>query len=234
MAARAPRSPPPAPNAPALPGPVTDFTRKALRSLRSADPKLGALIAQVGPFRMEIRALHNPFQSLARSIVYQQLAGAAAARIHERVTSLFPRQKLTPEALLAMPMESLRGAGLSQNKALAMKDLAQKAVDGVVPSLRALARMRDEEIIERLTCVRGIGQWTVEMMLMFRLGRPDVLPVDDYGVRKGFARAIAGGVMPKPKELLAYGDRWRPWRTVASWYLWRAAELPDDVLPLPK
>jgi DNA-3-methyladenine glycosylase II len=174
---------------------------------------------------MEIRAMHNPFESLARNIIYQQLHGNAAGAIHQRVRDLFgnPR-RLKPQDILNATEEQLRSAGLSQAKTIALKDLAAKTLDGTVPTLARLRRMEDEEIIERLTAVRGIGRWTVEMLLIFRLGRPDVLPVGDFAVRKGFATVYGLKEQPKPKELLNYGERWRPFRSVASWYLWRASE----------
>ena len=131
----------------------------------------------------------------------------------------------------------MRSAGLSRAKMLAIRDLAAKALDGTVPTAKEAHRMSDEELIERLDTVRGIGRWTVEMLLLFRLGRPDVLPVDDYGVRKGFAKIHKLTELPKPKELLAYGERWRPYRSVASWYMWRAAEmkdLPSAIVPAKK
>lgn len=180
------------------------------------------LIAAVGPFTLELRP-GTPFQGLMRSIVYQQLAGRAAAAIHGRLLALFPRKRATPDRLLALSDAQLRGAGLSGSKMEALRDLARNAGSGVVPTMATLKTLSDEQIVERLTEVRGIGQWTVEMLLIFRLGRPDVLPVDDYGVRKGFARAYRRE-MPKPKELLTFGEIWRPFRSVASWYLWRAVE----------
>jgi DNA-3-methyladenine glycosylase II len=196
-----------------------------MRFLASADPKLGGLIKRV-PFSMEIRAMHNPFESLARNIIYQQLHGNAAAAIHQRVRDLYGKRRLAPQDIINTPDELLRGAGLSTAKTVAVKDLAAKTLDGTVPTLARLHRMEDEEIIERLTQVRGIGRWTVEMLLIFRLGRPDVLPVGDFAVRKGFALAYGLKEQPKPKELLKYGERWRPYRSVASWYMWRASELP--------
>jgi DNA-3-methyladenine glycosylase II len=137
-------------------------------------------------------------------------------------------RRFTPQALMDVPDEELRAAGLSANKLAAMRDLARKSLDGTVPPLARVKRMDDAALIEHFTQVRGIGQWTVEMLLIFRLGRPDVLPVDDYGVRKGFMLAYGLPEMPRPKELLVHGERWRPWRTVASWYLWRATELPPE------
>ncbi len=198
---------------------------EAVRHLRGADAPLARLLERAGPFAMEIRKLHDPFEALARNIIYQQLHGKAAAAIHARVLALFGGDKLRPEDVLGAPDEALRGAGLSGAKLAALRDLAAKTADGTVPTLARLRRMPDEEIIERLTRVRGIGRWTVEMLLMFRLGRADVLPVGDFAVRKGFALAYGLDESPKPKELTEYGERWRPYRSVASWYMWRAVEL---------
>lgn len=203
---------------------------EAIRSLSSADPALGKLIERAAPFNMELRHLSNPFEALARNIIYQQLHGKAAAAIHARVLALFGKNKLEPQDILEAAEKDLRGAGLSAAKLVAVKDLAAKTLDGTVPTLARLRRMKDEEIIERLTEVRGIGRWTVEMLLIFRLGRPDVLPVGDFAVRKGFSLIKGLTEMPKPKELIEYGERWRPYRSVASWYLWRANELPLETL----
>lgn len=200
---------------------------QAIEFLASADSKLGRFIERV-PFSMEIRAMHNPFESLARNIIYQQLHGNAAAAIHQRVRDLYGKRRLRPQDIINTPDEILRSAGLSTAKTVAIKDLAAKTLDGTVPTLARLRRMEDEEIIERLTQVRGIGRWTVEMLLIFRLGRPDVLPVGDFAVRKGFAAVYGLKEQPKPKELLNYGERWRPYRSVASWYMWRASELPAE------
>ena len=199
---------------------------EAVRRLRSADPVLAKLMKSAGPFALKIRKLHDPFEALARNIVFQQLHGKAAEAIHARVLALFGGAKLRPEELLAAPEEEMRGAGLSAAKLAALRDLASKTLDGTVPTLARMRRMTDDEIVERLTQVRGIGRWTVEMLLMFRLGRPDVLPVGDFAVRKGFALAYGLEESPKPKELTEYGERWRPYRSVASWYMWRAVELP--------
>lgn len=211
----------------AAPGNGLPFDAAAgMRALAGADPVMGALMARVGPLGLELETMQDPFGSLAESIVYQQLTGKAAATIFSRVVAIYaPKRKLRPDAVLRTPDERLRAAGLSRAKTLALKDLAAKALDGTVPSQTELLRMTDDEIVERLTEVRGIGRWTVEMMLIFRLGRPDVLPVDDYGVRKGFARAYRKRALPAPRKLEAWGERWRPWRTIASWYLWRATEL---------
>jgi DNA-3-methyladenine glycosylase II len=198
---------------------------EAVRRLRSADAALAKLMGRAGPFALKIRKLHDPFEALARNIVFQQLHGKAAEAIHARVVALFGGAKLRPEDVLAAPEEAMRGAGLSAAKLAALRDLASKTLDGTVPTLARMRRMTDEEIVERLTQVRGIGRWTVEMLLMFRLGRPDVLPVGDFAVRKGFALAYGLEESPKPKELTEYGERWRPYRSVASWYMWRAVEV---------
>src|SRR5215213_2499205 len=202
---------------------------EAVAHLATVDEQLASLMRLVGPFNMPIRSMSNPFEALARNIVYQQLHGTAAAAIHARLLALFKRKsRLSPRDILAAPEEELRGAGLSRAKVAALKDLSEKSLAGVVPGLARLEKMGDEEIVERLSTVRGIGRWTVEMLLIFRLGRPDVLPVGDFAVRKGFGLAYRMGRFPAPKELALYGERWRPFRTVASWYLWRASELPPE------
>jgi DNA-3-methyladenine glycosylase II len=203
---------------------------EAIKYLSSVDATLARLIERVGPCNMPLRRMHNAFESLARNIIYQQLHGNAAGAIHGRVLALFGKNKLDPQDILDASEESLRGAGLSGAKLLALKDLAAKTVDGTVPTLARLRRMDDEEIVEHLTGVRGIGRWTVEMLLIFRLGRPDVLPVGDFAVRKGFSLIYGTKELPKPKELVHYGERWRPFRSVASWYMWRANELPLETL----
>jgi DNA-3-methyladenine glycosylase II len=206
---------------------------EALAHLRAKDPKLSALIDRAGPFTLKIDALGSPFESLLESILYQQLNGKAAATIHARVREYYGGNP-TPKLLLDTPDEVLRAAGVSGNKSRALKDLAARTLDGTVPAHAAIKKMSDAEIVERLTAVRGIGPWTVEMLLIFRLGRPDVFPVSDYGVRKGFAltflrvpktRPLAADELPKPELLLKRGKRWAPFRSVASWYLWRACDL---------
>jgi 3-methyladenine DNA glycosylase/8-oxoguanine DNA glycosylase len=197
----------------------------AVEHLSAADAKLAALIAQVGPCALEIPHHFSIFYALSRSIVYQQLAGAAAAAIMARVEALFPKGRMTPKNLLELEDAVLRSAGLSQNKLAALRDLAAKCLDGTVPSKRALARMADEEIIERVSQVRGIGRWTVEMLLIFRLGRPNVLPVDDYGVRKGMQRLYKLRELPNKAAMRRRARKWEPWCSVASWYMWRCAEL---------
>jgi methylated-DNA-[protein]-cysteine S-methyltransferase len=202
---------------------------EAARALAGADRALAKIIDRVGPLRLRVESIQTPFQALAESIVYQQLTGKAAATILGRVHAIYGgRKHFKPEAAAATKDELLRAAGLSGAKTAALKDLAAKTLDGTVPSARALARASDEEIVERLTAVRGVGRWTVEMLLIFRLGRPDVLPVDDYGVRKGFQRIVRAKELPTRADLAKRGERWRPFRSAASWYLWRACELPPD------
>jgi DNA-3-methyladenine glycosylase II len=199
--------------------------RAALRHLRRSDPLLAKAIAAVGRCELEFTPTRSPFHSLMRAITYQQLSGKAAATIHGRVVALFPAEHGPhPELLLKLPDAALRGAGLSRNKLLALKDLAAKALDGTVPDMRSLKALSDDEIIERLTQVRGVGRWTVEMLLIFTLGRPDVLPVTDLGIRKGFQRAYGMRRLPAVSTLERAGRLWSPHRSVASWYLWRVAD----------
>jgi 3-methyladenine DNA glycosylase/8-oxoguanine DNA glycosylase len=198
----------------------------AIARLSTVDEKLARLIERVGPFAMPTREAMSPFQMLLHAIVYQQITGKAAASIHARLMALFPGGTPGPRRLQKLSDEALRSAGMSRPKQRAARDLAEKALDGTVPSRRQLERMNDEAIIARLTQIRGIGQWSAEMMLIFQLGRPDVLPVTDLGIRKGFQLSHGGRGLPEPKRLLRYGERWRPYRSVASWYLWRANYLP--------
>ena len=199
----------------------------AVEHVRASDAALARVIDAVGPFRMQLKKTPSLFVALAEAIVYQQLSGKAAATIFARVCALFPRahQGPTAEQILRVSDEKLRGAGLSRAKLLSLRDLARRATGGEIPTLAEVHRMEDEAIIARLTEVRGIGRWTVEMLLMFRLGRPDVLPADDYGLRKGFAIAFKKRELPARADLEKRGARWKPYRTVASWYLWRAVEL---------
>jgi 3-methyladenine DNA glycosylase/8-oxoguanine DNA glycosylase len=198
---------------------------EATRVLAKSDPRLGRLIARVGPCRLTVETLQSPFEALAEAIVYQQLTGKVAATILGRVVDLFrPKKFPSPQDILRTPDERLRRAGLSRAKVAAFKDLARATLDGTVPRLAALKRMDEEEIVARLTAIRGIGRWTAEMLLIFRLGRPDILPAGDYGIRKGFARTFETRALPTPRQVLRRGERWRPYRTVASWYLWRALE----------
>src|SRR5215207_2941965 len=201
----------------------------ACRHLTEADPRLASVIARAGAFTMRPEPTQSMFAALLESIVYQQLSGKAAATILGRVHRLYrPRRGPRPQDILHTPPELLRGAGLSAAKTLAILDLAARTLDGTVPSMARVRRMDDEEIIERLTTVRGVGRWTVEMLLLFRLGRPDVLPLGDLGVRKGFARTINRRGLSDPRVLSRRAERCRPYRSVASWYLWRAL---DDSRP---
>ena len=203
---------------------------KAHRHLANTDPRMAQLIARSRRYNIASAVSIRPFDALAESIAYQQLSGKAAATIFGRVRALYPKRKwLDPEQLLATPDGCLRAAGLSRAKTAALKDLAAKTIDGTVPSGRALIQMSDDEIIARLTQVRGIGRWTVEMLLLFDLGRPDVWPVDDYGVRKGFAKTFGRRKLPTPKQLVKIGEKWRPYRSVAAWYFWRALDRPEKL-----
>ena len=226
----------------------------AIRELSAADPKLGRLIQRAGPFTMRIASAQSPFEALVESIVYQQLHGKAAATIHRRMLESFlpladtsdHREAVengakhpTPQQILDCPNTQLRAAGLSANKALALRDLAAKTIDGTVPELARIRRMSDDAIITHLTQVRGIGVWTVHMMLIFRLGRPDVLPTSDYGVRKGFALTfgklkatdkVTPMDLPTPAEMEKRAKKWHPWCSIASWYLWRACDLANGSL----
>src|SRR5450432_4013079 len=232
--------------------PVRYDAAEACRYLAARDVKLGRLIERAGPFTLKLKSQHSPFESLLDSIIHQQIHGKAAEAILRRLLGHFGDVHPQPEQLLAAPDDALRAAGLSGSKALALRDLAAKTLDGTVPTLAQIRRLSDVEIVDRLTAVRGIGPWTAEMLLMFRLGRPDVLPATDYGVRKGYALTLGyasrgdarGGkvsarnpftneMLPTPAELLKRGERWRPWRYVASWYLWRACDLAGAPSPPP-
>ena len=189
---------------------------------------MAELIARARRFEVSSGGTLKPFEALAESIAYQQLSGKAAATIWGRVRALYGNKNLDPKQVVATPDEKLRAAGLSGSKVAALKDLAAKTIEGIVPTNgRALRRMSDEEIIERLTQVRGIGRWTVEMLLLFDMGRIDVWPVNDYGVQKGFARTFGKRKLPTPKQLMKHGEKWRPYRSLAAWYFWRALDAPE-------
>jgi DNA-3-methyladenine glycosylase II len=197
----------------------------ACAHLSSRDEKLAELIQSTLQFQLDDILAESPYAALLEAITHQSISGKAAATIFARVKALSSTGGIpTPQEMLKLKKLALRKAGLSGAKILAMKDLAQKTIDGVVPTLEQAEKMSDEELVERLVSVRGIGAWTVEMFLIFRLGRPDVLPIHDLGVKKGWSVTYGKKHMPKPKELLAFGERWRPYRTVASWYMWRAFE----------
>ena len=206
-----------------------------INHLSGVDRNLGGLIRAVGACGLVQQDLCHPYESLAQAIAHQQLHAAAARSILARFVSAFGDGAFpTPAIVLATPEEKLRTVGLSFSKIAALKDLATKTLDGIVPDRDTLVRLADAEIIERLTEVRGIGRWTVEMMLMFQLGRPDILPVDDFGVRAGFQYTYGLRKMPAPKVLALYGERWGPHRSAAAWYLWRAVELKRaGTLPAP-
>jgi DNA-3-methyladenine glycosylase II len=204
----------------------------AITHLRKVDPVMKRLISEVGPYALPLRARRSPFESLARAIAYQQLHDKAAKSILRRFVALFPGRRFPrPAELLAAAPDAIRATGFSYAKIAALRDLAAKAIDGTVPTSQVIRRLDDDAIVERLIVVRGIGRWTVEMLLIFQLGRPDVLPVDDFGVRNGFRIAYKRTSMPTPQELLRYGERWRPYRTAAAWYLWRAVEGVKVVRP---
>jgi DNA-3-methyladenine glycosylase II len=204
--------------------------KHAIKHLAQSDPRFAALIARARPYSVVAQPLVRPFDALAESIAYQQLNGKAAATIFGRVRALYPRRKwLEPKLVLATSDEKLRACGLSRSKVAALKDLAAKTLNGTVPTGRALLDMSDEEIIERLTAVRGIGRWTVEMLLLFDLGRLDVWPVADYGVQKGFAKTFGRKKLPTAKQFQKIGEKWRPYRSVAAWYFWRALDAPEKV-----
>jgi DNA-3-methyladenine glycosylase II len=203
---------------------VVPYARAAARYLKAADPVMARLIASCGPLRLAPKK-DEPFVALLRSICYQQLNGKAAATIHGRVLALFCGKPVEAVELGRIPDAALRGAGLSANKLLAMRDLARKTLDGVVPDRAAAEKLSDAELIERLTEVRGIGVWTVQMLLMFSLGRPDVLPSGDFGVRKGFGLSYRKSkALPPPSAVEKHGRLWAPYRTAASWYLWRSLD----------
>jgi DNA-3-methyladenine glycosylase II len=217
------------------PAELTAFRRKLSR----VDPVLANVIRAAGKFTHVPNAEHTPFHTLARAIAHQQLNGTAAESIFGRFVGLYPNASgaaalLEAELVLTTPDDKLRAVGLSFAKIAGIKDLAQKTLDGTVPPYEILHTLADDEIIERVTQVRGIGRWTVEMMLMFRLGRPDILPVDDFGVRNGFRLAYGLRGMPTSTALAEFGARWAPFRSVAAWYLWRAVDLHKaGKLPAP-
>jgi len=199
--------------------------RLAMHTLSAKDPALVPLIKETREFRVEKGAAESPYEVLVEAIAHQSISGKAAATIFGRVKALGSNGRIpSPGEMLKLRKPALRKAGLSGAKILAMKDLAKKTVEGIVPTLEEARKLSDEELVKRLVSVRGIGAWTVEMFLIFRLGRPDVLPIHDLGVRKGWAITYGKKHMPAPKELLKFGERWRPYRTVASWYMWRACQ----------
>lgn len=196
---------------------------EAIQALCRVDATLASLIQRVGRFRLTTRGHRNPFEALTRAIVYQQLSGKAAAAIHTRLLALAPdKRHPKPECILALSDAKLRGAGLSRAKVAALRDLARKTIDRTVPSGAKLKQLEDEEVIARLRAVRGIGVWTAQMLLIFYLGRSDVLPATDLGVRRGYMLAYNKQRLPEVVELEKFAQRWHPYRTAASWYLWQA------------
>ncbi len=205
--------------------------RRAERALARRDPLMRRLIHRHGPCALEPRWTRTPYQSLVQAVVYQQLSGKAASTIFDRFLALFPGEAFpAPERVATADEDLLRSAGLSRQKAAYIRGIAEHAVTGIVPTRRAaLTRTGDEEIIERIVAVKGVGRWTVEMMLIFTLGRLDVWPVDDYGVRKGYSRAVGREDLVSPRELRQYGEAWAPYRSVAAWYFWRESEAAAEI-----
>jgi DNA-3-methyladenine glycosylase II len=198
--------------------------RAAITHLKSACPKFALLIGRVGRCQLAVEP-YEPYVALVRAIAFQQLHGNAARAILGRFVALYPGIDFpTPEMVLATEPDTMRACGFSAAKTAAIRDIAAKAVDGVVPTRRAAARLTDDALVERLTTIRGVGRWTVEMLLMFTLGRQDILPVDDFGVREGYRRLHELGAQPKPREMSELGKLYAPYRSVASWYLWRCAD----------
>ena len=204
---------------------ATNMTPEAHRHLSQRDPVMRQLIREHGQCKLAPETRRPPFQSLVQAVAHQQLHAAAAGNILKRFKALFPGRRFPrPADLAGVTDAQIRACGFSFAKIRAIRDLAEKSLSGVVPSAREIAGLPDEEIIRRLTEVRGVGRWTVEMLLIFQLGRPDVLPADDFGVRNGFRLAYKKRALPTPKELRQFGERWRPHATTAAWFLWRAAD----------
>ena len=210
--------------APKLPRPAPLMGgAEALKHLRR-DPVLKAVIRQVGPCTLR-PVRREPYEALVRAIAHQQVHGRAADAILGRFIALHPGHDFPPAAqVVDTPVEAMRGCGFSGSKVAAIRDIAEKSVAGLVPTRRSAARIPDDRLVEQLVQIRGVGRWTVEMLLIFTLGRPDVLPIDDFGVREGWKVAAGLEAQPKPRELAAIGEAWGPWRSIAAWYLWRAAD----------
>ncbi len=208
------------------PDPFPFMTPEAIAHVGKSDPVMRRLMRRVGACTLEPDGRRSPFESLVRAVANQQLNGKAAETILNRFVALFPGKRFPAAAKLgAVTDEQLRGCGFSRAKIAAIRDIGAKAESGWIPTSARIRRMTDEAIVERLVEVRGVGRWTVEMLLIFKLGRPDVLPADDFGVRNGFRLAYGLAEMPKPREVFEHGARWAPYRTTAAWYLWRAADL---------
>lgn len=199
----------------------------AARHLIQADPAFAALIRRVGPCGLVVDKV-EPYAALVNAIAHQQLHGRAARAILARFVALYPDAPFpTPAQILSTPDATLRACGFSLSKVAAIRDIAAKTAEGLVPTRRAAARLPDAVLIEHLTAIRGVGRWTVEMLLIFTLGRPDILPVDDFGVREGYRRLHRLPIQPRPRDLAALGEVWAPCRSTAAWYLWRAAEFAE-------
>lgn len=199
---------------------------RAISYLSKKDPIIKSVIKKAGPLALRPDPKRSIFEALVRAIAHQQLHGRAARRILSRFLALFPKQNgfPNPAAVLKIPPKKLRAVGFSNAKVKAIRDIAKKASQGKIPTKKETARMSDEEIVAALLPLRGVGRWTAEMILMFTLGRPDVLPVDDFGIREGFRIAYKKRIQPKPKTLAAYGARWAPYRSIAGLYLWLVAD----------
>lgn len=200
-------------------------TDEAVSALRASDAQMADLITRVGPFELVLTDEWSPFQALVRSVIFQQISTHAGRAIQGRLFSLYDDSAPEPDAVLQTTPEELRAVGLSQAKEKTIRNLAVHAADGTLPDRAAMEKLTDEEIIETLTLHRGIGIWTAQMLLIFNLGRPDVWPVTDLGIRRGYKIAYDLDELPMPSELRASGDRWKPFRSIASWYLWRANDL---------
>jgi DNA-3-methyladenine glycosylase II len=200
--------------------------RQAVDYLRSQCRHLGRFIDDYGPLKLRVTREIDLFNTLSAAIVYQQLSGKAAATIHGRFSSLFTKEVPEAAQVAGLTMEQLRGVGLSRNKALAIQDLAEKSLDGTLKSLHRMARLDDEEVIENLCAVRGIGPWTAQMFLIFDLGRPDVMPATDLGVQKGVQVVYDTPDLPAPAEVLERTRHLAPYRSAASWYFWKVADTP--------
>lgn len=202
------------------------MTPEALKILKKSDPVMKQLIQKIGPLDFQAKSKRSPYETLVEAVAHQQLHGKAAQTILKRFRDLFPSGKFPkPQQIADLPDDAIRACGFSRAKTAAIRDIALKSLEGIVPTSRQIDKLSDEEIIERLTAVRGVGRWTVEMLLIFQLGRPDVLPVDDFGVRNGFRVAYGLSEHPTGKQLAEHGVCWQPHRSTAALYLWRAADL---------
>lgn len=204
---------------------ITKIWSAGIRHLRQVDPPLARVITAYNGQPLVIQRRRSPFEYLLRSIIFQQLSGKAAGTIHGRFLALFPLKRPTPQRVLLLKPNKFRICGVSRGKESAIRDLARHARDGLIPGFSILEKMGDDEIIDTIIPIHGIGRWTVQMLLIFQLGRPDVLPVDDLAVRKGFAMMRGKKVLPTPKQLTRAAKKWQPYRTIGSWYCWRATEL---------